>query len=209
MMGAVKFPLKSGDWAAVRPGKCVFLHKSIPKGWWEEYDVLAQGQFRPLLFMAVSSMTIYTWTEARRLLQPIGGDSWIYDLLFKYGMRDGLGCPAGGRWALAFWSNKEISNIVTPSLRVMLSSATIYAASRMDQLVPPNPDSLGRHIILTPRELAVLRMASLGKTFQEIAKTMQLGEETIRTHIKKAEAKLDARNRTHAVAEALRNRLIP
>ena len=61
---------------------------------------------------------------------------------------------------------------------------------------------------LTPRELAVLRWASFGRQVQEIAKELGLGTETIRSHLKKAQEKLQARNRTHAVAEAMRQQLL-
>ena len=61
---------------------------------------------------------------------------------------------------------------------------------------------------LTQRELSVLKMASDGRTAEEIAGALSLGVETVRSHFKKAKAKLRARNRTHAVAEAMRQLLI-
>ena len=61
---------------------------------------------------------------------------------------------------------------------------------------------------LTQRELSVLKIASDGRTMEEIAGALSLGVETVRSHFKKAKAKLGARNRTHAVAEALRQLLI-
>jgi len=64
-------------------------------------------------------------------------------------------------------------------------------------------------IHLTPRELAVLRLASAGAPQREIAQALGLGEETVRTHLKKAQIKLGARNRTHTVADAMRQNLIP
>jgi LuxR family quorum sensing-dependent transcriptional regulator len=36
-----------------------------------------------------------------------------------------------------------------------------------------------------------------------------LGEETVRSHLKKAQTKLGVKDRTHAVAEAMRQHLIP
>jgi DNA-binding CsgD family transcriptional regulator len=62
---------------------------------------------------------------------------------------------------------------------------------------------------LTPRELAVLRLVSTGTPHREIAKALEIGEETVRTHLKKAQIKLGVRSRSHAVAEALRQNLIP
>jgi LuxR family quorum sensing-dependent transcriptional regulator len=44
---------------------------------------------------------------------------------------------------------------------------------------------------------------------KEAAQLLKLGEETIRSHFKKAQGKLGAHNRTHAVAQAIRRHLIP
>jgi DNA-binding NarL/FixJ family response regulator len=62
---------------------------------------------------------------------------------------------------------------------------------------------------LTPRESAVLRMVAGGRDIKAIAEALELGEETIRTHLIKAKVKLGARNRTQAVAEAIRQHIIP
>jgi hypothetical protein len=104
VLGAARVPIKSGDWESVQVGKSAFLHKSVPEGWWEEYSALARGKFEPMLFLAATSIAIHTWTEVRRMFEPIGVDKWSYDLAFKHGMRDGLTCPVGGRWVVSFWS---------------------------------------------------------------------------------------------------------
>ena len=133
----------------------------------------------------------------------------MYDLAFKHGIRDGLSCPVGGRWVVAFRSRKELSIMVTRPTRIMISAAATFAALRLEQLVDPDPKLVGNHVQLTPRELAVLRLFSTGAQFREVAEALGLGEETIRSHLKKAQNKLGARNRTQAVAEALRQQLIP
>jgi DNA-binding CsgD family transcriptional regulator len=209
VLGAARFPVKSGDWDSVQIGKSAFLHESVPDGWWEEYCALARGKFRPLLFLAASSMANHTWTEVRRLFQPIGIDKWTYELALRHGMRDGLSCPVGGRWVVIFWSDKELSNIVTRPMRIVICAAACFAALRLDQLVDPDPGLFGSRSHLTPRELAVLRLLSMGTPFREIAQALGLGEETVRSHLKKAQSKLGVRNRTQAVAEALRQHLIP
>jgi DNA-binding CsgD family transcriptional regulator len=61
---------------------------------------------------------------------------------------------------------------------------------------------------LTQRELSVLKIASDGRTADEIARALGLGMETVRSHLKKARTKLGARNSAHAVAEAMRQFLI-
>ena len=209
VMGAARIPQQSGNWEAIQLGKTAFLHNSVPEGWWEEYDTVARGKFRPMLFLAASSMATYTWTEVRRMVQPIGIDKWTYELALKHGIRDGLSCPVGGRWLVVFWSRKELSTIVTRPMRIMICAAASFAALRLEQLCEADPGSIGPHVRLTPRELAVLRLVSTGVQFREVAEALGLGEETVRSHLKKAQSKLGVRNRTQAVAEALRQHLIP
>lgn len=209
VLAAARFPLKSGDWGAIQLGKSAFLHRDVPEGWWEEYHALARGKFRPMLFLAASSMASHTWTEARRLFQPIGVDQWTYELALKHGMRDGLTCPVGGRWVVAYWSSKELSRTITQPIRIIVYAAASFAALRLEQLVDRDPDHVGSHAHLTARELAVLRLVSAGAQLREVAEALSLGEETVRSHMKKAQSKLGARNRTHAATEALRQHLIP
>jgi len=49
----------------------------------------------------------------------------------------------------------------------------------------------------------------MGKQTEEIARLLGLGEEAIRSHLKKAQNKLGVRNRTQAACEAIRQNLIP
>ena len=55
----------------------------------------------------------------------------------------------------------------------------------------------------------MLRSMSIGRQIKDTAEYLGLGEETVRSHLKKAEVKLGVNNRTHAVAQAIRQRLIP
>ena len=61
---------------------------------------------------------------------------------------------------------------------------------------------------LTQRERDVLRLLADGQSNEEIGKALFISAETVRTHVRKAMAKLEADTRTEAVAKALRQRLI-
>jgi hypothetical protein len=52
VLGAARFPLKTSDWRSTRLGKDVFLHSSVPQGWWEEYASMAQHEQDPGVMMA-------------------------------------------------------------------------------------------------------------------------------------------------------------
>jgi two-component system, NarL family, nitrate/nitrite response regulator NarL len=61
---------------------------------------------------------------------------------------------------------------------------------------------------LTSRELEVLELLSEGLSHQAIARRLDIGSETVRTHARKAAGRLGAKTRTQAVASAIRLRLI-
>ncbi len=61
---------------------------------------------------------------------------------------------------------------------------------------------------LTRREREVLRLLADGLANEEIGTRLGISAETVRTHVRKAMAKLDADTRTQAVATALRQSLI-
>lgn len=58
--------------------------------------------------------------------------------------------------------------------------------------------------VVTPRELEVLRGASMGKANKTIAADLGISEHTVKNHIKSILSKLDASDRTDAVVIALR-----
>jgi DNA-binding NarL/FixJ family response regulator len=61
---------------------------------------------------------------------------------------------------------------------------------------------------LTQREREVLRLLADGFANEEIGKRLHISSETVRTHVRKAMAKLESDTRTQAVATALRQSII-
>lgn len=61
---------------------------------------------------------------------------------------------------------------------------------------------------LSPREREVVRLMADGQTNRQIAQTLDLGEETVKTLIGRAFDKLGVRRRTEAVSEAHRQGLL-
>jgi DNA-binding CsgD family transcriptional regulator len=170
---------------------------------------MAMREHDPGVMMARACLMAYTWTETMQMLDPIGIDRWPYELALKYGIRDGLTCSIGRRWLVCYWSPKVLANSLTQPSRIVLFAASAFATLRLEQLVKNNPRWMGKQLHITPRELAVLRLASMGRRTAEIAKVLGLGEETVRSHLKKVQSKLGARNRAQATAEAVRQQLIP
>src|SRR5262245_20376384 len=209
-LGAARMPLQVSDWRSTRLGRDAFLHSSVPEGWWKEYAAMAKKEHDPGVMMARSSLMACTWTETMQMLEPIGIDRWPYELSLKYGMRDALTCSVGRRWIVAYWSRQVLTgSVLTQPYRIVLFAAASFAALRLEQLIDHDPHWMGKRAHVTPRELAVLRLISTGRQTEQIAEVLGLGEETVRSHLKKIQSKLGVRNRPHAVAEAIRQHFIP
>jgi DNA-binding CsgD family transcriptional regulator len=208
ILGANRFSVKVGDWRRIELRKNVFIHRDAPRGWVEEWAAFVASGYPAGLMTVRMCLAPVTWTELLRLHDPIGIDRWPYELALKHGMRDGYLCPVGGRWVVAFWSPRILGHSFTQQARGLLYMAASAAAVRLERLVGADVLRVGSRACLTPREQSVLRHASIGETLEETAKLLGLGEETVRSHFKKAQAKLGTRNRTHTVAEAMRNLLI-
>src|SRR5262245_36744062 len=209
VLGVGRMPQRTSDWRSIQLGVDVFLHSSAPVKWWNEYAAKAAQGYDPGIMMAKTSLVAYTWTETMRALEPIGIDRWPYELARKHGIRDALTCCVGQRWLVAYWSRQVLCNLLTHPLRMLLIAAAGFAASRLEEVIGEDPRRFGNQPRITARELAVLRLVSLGMGTTEIAKELGIGEETVRSHLKKVQAKLGARNRAHAAADAVRQQLIP
>jgi two-component system, NarL family, response regulator LiaR len=74
--------------------------------------------------------------------------------------------------------------------------ASTYLLNTVRMSEPPEP--------LTPREMDVLRLLAQGCSNKEIARTLQLVEETVKFHVRHILAKLGVQSRTQAVLAAIR-----
>jgi len=84
----------------------------------------------------------------------------------------------------------------------------VWAAFEQERFVDPAVPPSGSRGKLTRRQREILQLLADGGSTVAAAKELGLSEETVKTHTKNVLARLGARNRTHAVAIALRECLI-
>ena len=82
-----------------------------------------------------------------------------------------------------------------------------------DQKVEGTPDRSAHETVqqrlgLTPREVEILQLMATSQTNRDIAEQLFIGEETVRTHVKRILHKLDQPNRTQAVLFGLKAGII-
>jgi two-component system, NarL family, response regulator LiaR len=97
-----------------------------------------------------------------------------------------------------------------------LCRAIKAAAAGQVQLAPQAAARLMREVrapespeALTDRETEVLRLLARGKANKEIAGALQIGEQTVKTHVSSILAKLGVQSRTQAALHAARIGLVP
>lgn len=84
----------------------------------------------------------------------------------------------------------------------------VAAASAQESFVDPNVPPKGSRGKLTQRQRQILQLLADGESTTGAGRELDLSDETVKTHMKNAMARLGARNRSHAVAIALRECLI-
>ena len=82
--------------------------------------------------------------------------------------------------------------------------AAVDAALAQESFVDPAVPPKGSRGKLTRRQRQILQLLANGESTTVAARELGLSEETVKTHTKNILARLSARNRTHAVAIALR-----
>jgi two-component system, NarL family, response regulator len=88
-----------------------------------------------------------------------------------------------------------------------LRKAAVAAAAQerfVDDAVPPK----GSRGAITKRQREILQLLANGESTTVAARQLGLSEETVKTHIKSTLSRLEAKNRSHAVAIGLRESLI-
>ena len=84
----------------------------------------------------------------------------------------------------------------------------VRAATAQEDFLDPAVPTRGSRGKITRRQREILQRIADGDSTTATARQLGLSEETVKTHTKNALARLGARNRTHAVAIALREHLI-
>lgn len=89
--------------------------------------------------------------------------------------------------------------------------AAVRAVARGKTYIDPGATAISASVAadgLTPREIDVLRHLALGRSNRDIAAALDIGDETVKTHVANLLAKLGVENRAQATVEALRRGLV-
>ena len=98
---------------------------------------------------------------------------------------------------------------ILAAIRVIASGEALLAPTVTTRLIErfraeaePHPAKAAALRLLTAREAEVLEGLARGRSNGEIARTLSIGETTVKTHVSRILVKLDIRDRVHAVVFA-------
>jgi DNA-binding NarL/FixJ family response regulator len=117
--------------------------------------------------------------------------------------------------ASGFLLKEVLPEQLAPAVRVVAAGEALLAPSITRRLIErfahgPVPGRQSETLLeeLTPRELEVLRLLARGMSNAEIAQQLIVGEATVKTHVAHVLAKLNLRDRIHAVVFAYESGLV-
>ncbi|HEY2478497.1 MAG TPA: response regulator transcription factor [Solirubrobacterales bacterium] len=106
--------------------------------------------------------------------------------------------------AIGAGANAYVARTAGPEQLRTAVAAAVAQERFVDADVPPK----GSRALITKRQREILQLLADGESTTVAARQLGLSEETVKTHMKNTLARLEAKNRSHAVAIGLRESLI-
>ncbi len=172
------------------------------------------ARVRPDVVVMDVRMPVLDGIEATRLLAGVGVPNPVKVLVVTTFNLDEYVYEALRAGASGFLLKDAPPAQLLHGIRTVAAGAALLAPEVTRQLVgtyasrisPPARTSDDG--ALTPRELEVLRLIASGMSNSEIAATLVISHETVKTYVSRILAKLDLRDRVQAVVYAYRNGLV-
>jgi DNA-binding NarL/FixJ family response regulator len=182
-----------------------------------EDAVRACRELRPDLILMDVRMPVMDGLEAtRRVMSPPGGAGWRPRVLMltTFDLDDYV-YEALRAGASGFLLKDATADDLVAAVRIIAAGEALLAPTVTRRLIEefarqprrdrPRPDQLAG---LTARELEVTKLIARGLSNGEIADTLVLAEQTVKTHVGRILAKLHLRDRAQVVVAAYESGLI-
>lgn len=182
------------------------LLQHFPPEWAQRYSAEGYLLRDPIFQRLQVDRNPFSWSEAYDSCDRPGDVELIQGEASAFGLREGYVISVtlldDSVSAVSFGGGHiEISE----EERAALGFATNYAIGRLLQLRSDQGEPAGD---LTPREFDCLLWAAEGKTDWETSVILGISKSTVVKHLLSARDKLGAVNKAHAIATALRDKLI-
>lgn len=205
-INCVGYMVVPSDWRkAVSDPKSYYVpHSSVAEGWVDDWSEATSNDTDLGIVHALTQPCPTTDTELLQLLNPTGSERRAIEVKYNHGARDRLIMQVmSSRMLFGYWSRKRMELDVCD--RVFLHVGAHLVACKHLRV---NGLDYTDGTVLTNRELACLRLASVGMEQAEAARALGVAATTCKDYFASARKKLGAKTTAGAVASALRKKLI-
>lgn len=182
------------------------LLQRFPEGWAERYNQRNYVFRDPIVERLKVDDKPFFWSDAYESSAFRGNVTLIRGEASEFGLRNGFVVPISlldGSTATISFGGEKID--LSPEEQSLLCFVSNYAVG---QLLHRRCSANQARGILSAREHECLVWAADGKTDWEISVILRISKPTVVKHMLSARQKLDAVNRAHAIAIALREKVI-
>jgi LuxR family transcriptional regulator, quorum-sensing system regulator BjaR1 len=176
-----------------------------PPEWFEIYTRENFSVMDPVPRYGASTVQPFEWADARYDKDSNPAAHLVMTRATEFRLMDGYCIPMhyddGGAVISLATEHLHLDPVAKSALQLI----GVYTHNRIRSLARPQQE---KRDLLTAREREVLRWAAGGKTSWEISVILRISERTVKFHLVEASRKLNAVNRTSAVAQALARGLI-
>jgi LuxR family quorum sensing-dependent transcriptional regulator len=179
------------------------LH-NVPESWVNEYLTNDYVDIDPIVKRCLVSREPFYWSDAEASASAEARQ--MMRRAEEFGLINGICFPIHN--INGFEAGVSVSGSLAPLTRSDVRNLYLASIMTFNALRGIRSDHTLRFEEISMREAEVLTWCALGKTSKEIAYILFISENTVNVHIKNAIHKLSAKNKTEAVAIAVRKRII-
>ncbi len=190
------------------------LISTYPKEWTTRYVSERYDLIDPVIRRARRERELFRWSGAQMTKGRGGQVKRFFGEAAEFGIEKGvtIPIPAGFDRFAAFTlaSDKQVPDLhdKVAKARDILQLMALYFHAHVEAALKL-PVHLDPSSPLSQREAECLSWTSRGRTMDQIGQILGIKTRTVAVHLDSARARLGAENVAHAVALALRRRLIP
>lgn len=177
----------------------VVLTQYVPQEWLDHYDEQNYLHLDAAIRFSTQTFYPFNYTDAP---DPSRKAAKLISEMKEFGLARAVMIPVGGPAGTKGFAWLQGKNLDL-NARAFLHTVVLYAYERLAAVTKGAPS-----VLLTTREKEVLSWSAAGKSAWETGEILHITQRTVEEHIASAMRKLGAGNRVHAVAIALRDRII-
>lgn len=186
------------------------LMQNWPEEWFVRYTEGKYHEINPVVRKLRKTLKPLAWKEAPYDPSEEPHGHRIIMEATEFGLRSGYCVPihmVSGDHACVTFGGEHFAD--SREARRALRLLAFYGHNKLYEIMLSQVKRTARQPRLSPREVEVLKWCSAGKASDDIAEILMISTNTVETFFRSACRKLDADNRTQAVAHAIRAGLIP